>query len=109
MKSWCENGVGIKAARGGSSMYPLWKPAGFLCRWAMSLAAWPWLFAISAADDDVHTITLSGRPLPGFGSNEVTHTTAFGDAVLNKSGQVAYLGRLEGASVEPRARESYWR
>ena len=62
-----------------------------------------------AADEKVRTITLSGRPLPGFGSDQITHTTTFGDAVLNNLGQVAYLGRLTGPGVEPKNRDSYWR
>jgi hypothetical protein len=90
-------------------MYPCSKRSGLLCGRVVSLVAGICFVAPCPADDGIHTITLSGRPLPGFGSNQVTHTTTFGDAVLNNLGQVAYSGRLAGAGVEPKATESYWR
>src|ERR1700752_3008240 len=65
--------------------------------------------AVVLANDAIRTIALSGRPLPGFGNDIVTHSTTFRDAVLNNHGQVAYSADLTGPGIEPKNRESYWR
>jgi hypothetical protein len=90
-------------------MHPMSKPMGLLYGWVVGLATWLSLVALVAADDNIRTITLSGRALPGFGSDQVSHTTTFGDAVLNSQGQVAYLGQLAGPGIEFKNRDSYWR